>query len=65
MSQQVKAKITNISDDKKIALSIKAVEPINPAKRVEEAKLKEQEDKEEKEHKEEFQNTIGDMLKKD
>lgn len=63
LSQQVKAKIVNISEDKKIALSIKAVEPINPAKKVEEEKLKEQEDKEEKEHIEEFENTIGDMLK--
>jgi len=62
LAQVVKAKIMKIGEDKKISLSIKAVEPINPREKEEEAKLKEQEEKEEKEHKEEMKNTIADNI---
>jgi len=62
LSQEVRVKILKIGDDKKISLSIKAVEPINPREKVEEAKLKEQEEKLETEHKEELKNTIADNI---
>lgn len=63
LNQMVKAKILKIGEDKKISLSIKAVEPINPKEKEEEAKLKAQEAKEQKEHKEEMKNTIADNIK--
>ena len=64
LNQVVKAKIVKIGEDKKVSLSIKAVEPINPKEKEEEAKLKEKEEKEAREHKEELKNTIADNIKK-
>lgn len=63
LGQVVKAKIIRMTDEEKLSLSIKAVEPINPREKEEEARLKKEENKEENEYVEGFTNTIADMIK--
>lgn len=62
LGQEVRAKILKMTEEGKLSLSIKAVEPINPKEKEEEARLKKEENREESEHVEGFTNTIADMI---